>query len=469
MLFNSFDFLVFLIFVFLLFWSLPNSKKWILLLVSSYVFYMYWNPIYILLLLFTTFLDFYISLHLTSSINPNKSKKGLMLSLFLSLTILFSFKYIGFFLEISKELFKFFGVGYDIPEVSFILPMGISFYTFQSISYAIDVYRKKIKPETNFFLFSLYITYFPQLVAGPIERTQDLLPQLKNKHFKLTPDHIKIGLFYILWGLFLKSVIADNAALIVDSIYSDISNNSGGKLAYASFVFTFQIYTDFAGYSFMAIGISKLFDIQLMSNFKSPFLSESITEFWKRWHVSLSNWVRDYIYIPLGGNRIGKLRTYTNLFISFLIVGLWHGASFNFIIWGFLHGAMMVLERIFKLNIPTQYTVVRILKTVFTFSIVSLIFVSFRIKDVRELFLTYENIFTLEWRDLLFWFADNRYNYVFIGIGILVVVELYLKKKSLLKLTKASNFIFLPFCILLFFLIILTGRSEGAQFIYFQF
>ena len=469
MLFNSFDFLVFLIIVFTLFWIVSNNKKWILLLISSYVFYMYWNPIYILLLLFTTVLDFYISLYLTSNDNPKKSKKGLILSLIVSLTILFSFKYVGFFLEISEKVLVCFGINYRIPEISWILPMGISFYTFQSISYAVDVYRKKIKPETNFFLFSLYITYFPQLVAGPIERTQDLLPQLKNKHFKLSTENIKIGLFYILWGLFLKVVIADNAAVIVDSIYADITNISGGKLAYASFVFTFQIYSDFAGYSFMAIGISKLFDIQLMSNFNTPFLSESITEFWKRWHISLSKWVRDYIYIPLGGNRIGKLRNYANLFISFLIVGFWHGASFNFIIWGLLHGAMMVLERIFKLNIPTRFILVRIVKTVFTFSIVSLIFVSFRIKDMGELISIYESIFTLNWRDLLFWFADNRYNYVFIGITILVLVEFYLKKKSLLKLTKASNFIFFPFCIILFFLIILIGRSEGGQFIYFQF
>lgn len=469
MLFNSFDFFVFLVLVFISFWLLPNNKRWILLLLSSYVFYMYWNPIYILLLLLTTVLDFYISLHLTSSENSKTSRNGLILSLILSLTILFSFKYIGFFLLISKQVLALLGINYTVPEMSIILPMGISFYTFQSISYAIDVYRKEIKPETNFFMFSLFITYFPQLVAGPIERAQELLPQLKSKIFKLAISNIKIGLFYILWGLFLKIVIADNAAPIVDSIFTNFEGKTGGNLAYASILFTFQIYTDFAGYSFMAIGISKLFDIQLMSNFNSPLLSESITDFWRKWHISLSNWVRDYIYIPLGGNRVGKLRTYINLMVAFIIVGIWHGASYNFIIWGFLHGMMMVIERVFKLNITARYSIIRLIKTIVTFSIVMLIFISFRIENIHQLFTIYSKILTLNWSDLFFWLIDNRYNFVVIGIFILLCVELFVRKKSLLQLTKLPKYIFYPFCILLFFSIVFMGRSEGGQFIYFQF
>ena len=469
MLFNSFDFFLFLLFVFAIFWLLPNNKKWVLLLISSYVFYMYWNPIYILLLLLTTIIDFYISLYLTSSDNPKRSRKGIVLSLILGLAILFSFKYIGFFLLISQQVLALIGIDYVIPEMNILLPMGISFYTFQSISYAIDVYRKDIKPERNFFYFSLYITYFPQLVAGPIERASQLLPQLKKKQFNFTSNHLKIGIFYIVWGLFLKVVIADNAAFIVDSIFDNLEEKTGGNLAYGALLFTFQIYTDFAGYSFMAIGISKLFDIQLMANFNSPFLSESVSDFWKRWHISLSNWVRDYIYIPLGGNRKGAYRTYINLFIAFIIIGIWHGASYNFIIWGFLHGLVMVFERVFKLNITARFSLIRILKTVSTFLIITFIFISFRIENVHQLYTIYGRIFTLDWRDFLFFLSDNRYNFVFLGIFILLMVELYLKKRPLATLTKIPQYIFYPFCILLFFSIVFLGRAEGGQFIYFQF
>lgn len=469
MVFNSFDFVFFLILVFLLFWIVPNNKKWIILLLSSYFFYMYWNPIYILLLLVSTFIDFYISLYLTSSNNLFIRKVGLYLSVFLSLLILVSFKYLDFFLDLFKEITIFFGISLGVPHYNILLPMGISFYTFQSLSYVIDVYRKDISPEKNFFKFALYISFFPQLVAGPIERAKHLLPQLKKKVFTLKISNIKLGLFYILWGLFQKNVIADNSAFIVDSIFDNSVSQNGGALLYASILFSFQIYTDFAGYSNMAIGVARLFDIQLTTNFKSPFLAESVTEFWRRWHISLSVWIRDYIYIPLGGNRISKYRTYLNLIVVFVVIGIWHGASFNFIIWGLLHSIVLILERLFKFNNSTPFFIVRYLKIVLTFTIVSLIFISFRIKNIQFLLDIYYKIFYLNWRDFIFYLVDNYSNFAFIGILILLIIEFILKNRSVSCLLKMPKIFFYPFCFLLFFMIVLLSRSEGGQFIYFQF
>ena len=417
----------------------------------------------------STLIDYYLSLYLIGNDDPRKRKIGLGLNLVISLSVLFLFKYFSFFLQISEEVLALLGIKYQPPEYSILLPMGISFYTFQSISYAIDVYRKEIKPERNFFRFALFISFFPQLVAGPIERAKHLLPQLAKKIFVFSREHLKIGLLYILWGLFQKCVIADNCSYIVDSFFDNYSSYSGGALAYAAILFAFQIYTDFAGYSNMAIGIAKLFDVELITNFKTPFLAQSVTDFWRRWHISLSLWFRDYLYIPLGGNRLGRFRTYLNLFIVFIIVGIWHGASYNFIIWGLLHGVVLILERMLKVKSDSNFFLLRFFKVVITFSVVAFIFVSFRVHELQPLIHIYEKIIHLNLNDFLFWLVDNRFSFGFLGIYILVGVELYLKKASLTKLLTTPKFVLYPFCILLFFMLLLMGRSEGGQFIYFQF
>lgn len=469
MVFNSFEFASFLLIVFTLFWIIPAKFKWILLLIASWFFYMYWNPVYILLLVGSTLVDYFLSLYLTGTDKVRKRRVGLIINLTVNLLVLFSFKYYNFFLNISEEVLNAFGVAYDAPQSNFLLPLGISFYTFQSISYSIDVYRKEIQPERNFFRFALFISFFPQLISGPIERAKNLLPQLSKKIFHFSSDNFKIGLFYILWGLFQKCVIADNCSYIVDTYFDNPDSYSGGVLTYAALLFAFQIYTDFAGYSNMAVGIAKLFDIELMANFNTPYLSGSLTDFWRRWHISLSLWFRDYLYIPLGGNRLGAFRTYLNLFVVFSVVGIWHGASYNFILWGLMHGVVLIIERIFKIESTSRFFIIRFFKVIFTFSLVAFIFVAFRVHEMKPLLDIYSKMLTVDWRDFLFWMADNRFSFAFLGIYVLIAVEVYVGKKSLTKLLSLPAYVLYPFCMLIFFMILLMGRTEGGQFIYFQF
>lgn len=468
MVFNSFDFLLFFVIVFALFWSLPFRYRWILLLISSYFFYMYWNPVYGLLLLGSTSLDYFLAVHLTGSENPRKRRAGLYLSLTIHLTILFSFKYSQFFLDASSELLSLFNISYVPPELDILLPVGISFYTFQTLSYTIDVYRQEIQPEKSFGKFALFVSFFPQLVAGPIERAGDLLPQLKRQWFRFTSDHLRIGLIYCLWGFFMKVVVADNIADLVDPIYLNVHEQSSGALAYASILFSFQIYTDFAGYSYIALGIAKLLDFDLMLNFKFPFLTQSVTSFWRSWHISLSIWTRDYIYIPLGGKRRGKLLTYRNLMVVFLVIGLWHGASYNFIVWGFLHGLVMIIERFSGYNRDSS-GIIRYARYLINFVIVTLIFIPFRAATLDETVYIYKEIFQLNWRELYVFFADNRYSPALIGVVILMTAELILNRREISTVLHAPKIVRYPLYIFLFFAILLCGKSDGSQFIYFQF
>lgn len=254
------------------------------------------------------------------------------------------------------------------------------------------MYRKTIEPEKNLGKFALFVSFFPQLVAGPIERAKDLLPQINKKVHQFKYENIKIGVLYILWGLFQKVAIADNIAILVDKVYESPTSVDSGLLTYTCILFSFQIYTDFAGYSNMAIGIAKLFDYHLILNFKTPYLSSSVTSFWKKWHISLSNWVKDYIYIPLGGSRVAIPKIYLNLIITFLIVGLWHGASINFIFWGFLNGFFLILERIFKVRNDSKYLVINWIRTLFVFLLISLIWVPFRAQNLQDTFFIYKKI-----------------------------------------------------------------------------
>lgn len=468
MVFNSFDFLLFFVIVFILFWSVPHRLKWILLLLASYFFYMYWNPVYGLLLLGTTAIDYFLALHLTSSDDPRKRKSGLYFSLAIHLTILVSFKYSQFFLDASGELLGLFNVQYHPPELDILLPVGISFYTFQTLSYTIDVYRKHIEPERHFGQFALFVAFFPQLVAGPIERAGNLLPQFKKQKLSFTYDHLRVGMIYCLWGFFMKVVVADNIANPVDSIYANVGVQSGGALAYASILFSFQIYADFAGYSFIALGIAKLLDFDLMTNFKSPFLTQSLTSFWRSWHISLSIWTRDYIYIPLGGKKRGNLLRYRNLLIVFLVIGLWHGASYNFVVWGFLHGILLIIEKMTGYDRDSSGAV-KYLRYLVNFVVVTLIFIPFRADTLGETALIFEAFSRFQLADLYFFFAENRYTPAILGIFILVVLELILKRRPVTQLLAFSRPVRYPLYLFLLFMIILCGKSDGSQFIYFQF
>ena len=337
--FASIDFALFLPIVFALYWAIKSFEvQWqnVLLLIASYTFYAFWDWRFLGLIILSSFVDWNIGLLLKKVMKQTHRKWLLFASLFLNLGLLAFFKYFNFFLDSFVDSFQFFGQDLSIDRLKIILPVGISFYTFQTLSYTIDVYRRKLEPTTDLIAFFAFVSFFPQLVAGPIERATNLLPQfLKSRSFNY--HHAVDGLRQILWGLFKKVVIADNCAFFVDQIFSNSDQLSGSTLLIGAVLFSFQIYGDFSGYSDIAIGTSRLFGFNLMKNFAFPYFSRDIGEFWRRWHISLSTWFRDYLYIPLGGSRGSKWFNIRNIFIVFIVSGFWHGANWTFLAWGFLN------------------------------------------------------------------------------------------------------------------------------------
>lgn len=353
MLFNSIEFLLFLPVVFFFYWFVFNKNlksQNLLILVSSYVFYGWWDYRFLSLIFLSTIVDYIIGLNIFKQESLKKRKLLLYSSVFFNLSVLGFYKYYNFFVNSWVDLMSSFG--YEIHNgwtLNIILPVGISFYTFQTMSYTIDIYKKKLEPTKDFISFASFVSFFPQLVAGPIERASNLLPQiLKKRKFKY--ENGVQGLRLILWGMFKKVVIADSLAPIVDDIFNNYEDFGGGSLWLGAFYFSFQIYCDFSGYSDIAIGTSKLFGFELMSNFKFPYFSRNIGEFWRRWHISLSTWFRDYLYIPLGGSKKGKWKSIRNIFIIFLVSGFWHGANLTFIFWGLFHSILFLPSFIFKTN-----------------------------------------------------------------------------------------------------------------------
>ena len=314
-----------------------------LLLTASCIFYMYFVPVYIFILFFNILIDYWAALKISTSENKRTRKNLLALSIVANLGVLAVFKYFNFFIDNLSALEQFIGYESNFRYLALILPIGLSFYTFQSMSYTIEVYRKKQKPEKHFGIFALYVTFFPQLVAGPIERAQNMLHQYKTEQY-FDYNRVSSGLQQMLWGFFKKLVIADNLSVMVDAAYLNPAEQSGLTLLLATYFFAFQIYCDFSGYTDIAIGASKVLGFKLMDNFNVPYFSASIKEFWSRWHISLSTWFRDYLYIPLGGNRVKFARWQLNLLITFVISGLWHGAAWTFVIWGFLHGMYLIVS-----------------------------------------------------------------------------------------------------------------------------
>ncbi len=355
MLFNSIEFLIFFPIVVLVYFILPDKIKSLWLLVASYYFYMCWNAKYALLILASTIIT-YISGLLIEKIKHSDYavSKQIVLkkwvvagSFIINLGILFYFKYTNFAIDIVKKVFARAHIELNAPVFDIILPVGISFYTFQALSYTMDVYRDEIYAEKNFFRYALFVSFFPQLVAGPIERSKNLLKQLSVPK-KFSFENMREGLLLMLWGFFLKLVLADRIAIFVDTVYGDYTIYSGMYLIVATMLFAVQIYCDFAGYSTIAMGAAKILGIQLMENFDAPYLSTSVADFWRRWHISLTSWFKDYLYIPLGGSRKGKWRKYLNKMVVFLVSGLWHGAQFSFVAWGGLNGLYQVIGEILQ-------------------------------------------------------------------------------------------------------------------------
>ena len=464
MIFNSLDFIVFFIFFSLGFFSIKPKYRWFLLLIASYFFYMYWKWEFIFLIIFSTLTDFYCGLKMSQKILKREKKVYLLLSLVTNLGLLFFFKYFNFFtdsiLSISGNIYE---------PLNIILPMGISFYTFQTMAYSIDVYKGKVQAETHLGKFALYVSFFPQLVAGPIERAEKLLPQFQNNTNKLSFNNLISGITQILFGLYKKVVVADLIAIYVQSIYGNYELYTGFTLLFATYLFAIQIYCDFSGYSDIAIGSARILGYDLMENFKTPYFSKSITEFWRRWHISLSSWLRDYLYINLGGNRKGRILTYRNLMITMLLGGLWHGASWNFVIWGFLHGLYLGLERVFNFPsyIDSKSTITKIISGVITFNLVSLAWIFFRAENFTNAIGIISRIFESDY----FLNIKIQDSNIFISIIINVVVFLILEK-VISKFNQSKNFnnLYTPLLhVLLIILIVLFGVNEGAQFIYFQF
>jgi D-alanyl-lipoteichoic acid acyltransferase DltB (MBOAT superfamily) len=346
MLFNSFEFLLFFPIVTFLYFVIPYKLRWALLLLASCVFYAFFKWEYIFILLFTIVIDYFAGIWIDKTQGVMR-KWALAISLVANIGVLALFKYYYFILDnVNSLTFRINGSHYD-PLWHFILPIGLSFHTFQAMSYTIEVYRGNQKVERNFGIYALYVMFYPQLVAGPIERPQNVLYQFYEKH-NFDYERVKSGLRLILWGMFKKVVIADNLSVFVDKVYGDLGQYQGAPLVVATLFYAIQIYCDFSGYSDIALGTARTMGFKLMKNFDRPYYAKSISEFWKRWHISLSTWFRDYLYIPLGGNRVSSSRKYFNLFFVFLISGLWHGPSWNFVIWGALHGFYQIIGQLTK-------------------------------------------------------------------------------------------------------------------------
>lgn len=347
MTFNSIDFILFLIAVVVVYYLIPNNRvRKIFLLAASYYFYCCWNVAFLVVLLLVTLLSYGTGLCYRND-GSKRDRKVMVVSIVLLLCPLVCFKYLDFFFRSFGDLVSLVGCRMQVPQFKLLLPVGISYYSFMSISYVVDVYKQKIAPERDALDYALFLGFFPQITSGPIGRAPLLLPQLKEKH-PLLYENIASGCKMMLWGFFMKMVVADRAGIYVDTIFGNYAQRNGSSLMLATFMYTIQIYCDFAGYSMIAMGAAKTMGYELINNFQRPYFAKSVGEFWRRWHISLSTWFRDYVYIPLGGNRRGKGRMYLNLLIVFLVSGLWHGAGYTFVVWGLLHAIALIIDKATK-------------------------------------------------------------------------------------------------------------------------
>lgn len=389
MIFNSFIFWGFFAVVLLLYWRLPLRGQNQLLLLASYIFYGYWDWRYLGLLAASTVVDYYVGYYLVRIDDAHKRKLLITVSIVMNLTFLGFFKYFGFFVDSFADLLRTLGFEPHLPVLQIVLPVGISFYTFQSMAYTIDVYRGVTKPAGSLFNFALFVAYFPQLVAGPIERSNELLPQLENER-RLRQGDFAEGLYHILLGLFKKVIVADNLAPIANRVFeTPAADLTGTEMLVGVYAFAFQIYGDFSGYSSIAQGVSKWLGIDLSYNFRMPYFARSPSEFWQRWHISLSQWLRDYLYIPLGGNRRGPTRTYINLFLTMLLGGLWHGASWTFVAWGAWHGLLLIAYRLVGTETfekPSSSIAAAALQMVAMFHFVCIGWIFFRAESIGQAF-----------------------------------------------------------------------------------
>lgn len=497
MLFNSVDFLVFFPIVTLIYFLIPHKIRYLWLLVCSYYFYMCWNAMYALLLFASTMITWVSGLAIAAAAKKEtedptrlRSRGIVAISLILNLTLLFFFKYSNFVIENLNSLLAYTGVSLRVPKLDLLLPVGISFYIFQALSYTIDVYRGDVQVEKNPLRYMVFVSFFPQLVAGPIERSSRLLGQFYEKH-RFSYDRMVRGLMMMLWGYFQKMVVADRLSVLVDQVFNYSSYYAGFEILVGAVFFAFQIYCDFAGYSTIAIGAAQVMGFDLMENFRRPYLAVSVADFWRRWHISLTSWFRDYLYIPLGGNRKGKLAKYRNIMVVFLSSGLWHGANWTYVIWGGLNGLFQIIGAETKklrstvksfLGIRDNSGSGRLLSMIVTFLLVDFTWIFFRaatledaVTVIRQLFSSFNpwvlfdgTLYTLGLSMIDFWVG-------IVAIATILAVDVLHERGVRIRewiLNQNLLFRWMVYFLAIFTILIFGfygPNYDAAQFIYFQF
>lgn len=493
--FTSFNFLMFFLIISTLYFIIPYKFRWFWLLISSYFFYMSTNPKYVILIATSTIITYLSGLLIENANKISNEKRAIKLKKFWviasfssNLGILFLFKYYNFFNDSLVRVLNIFGISIHMPSFRYLLPLGISFYTLQALSYTVDVYRKDVVAEKNLGKLALFVSFFPQVVAGPIEKSKNMLHQFDEEHV-FDYHRVKNGLLLILWGVFVKIVVADRLALLVNTVYSNPNNYKGFAILIATVFFTFQIYLDFMSYSDMARGAAEVLGFKVTNNFKQPYLSKSIKEFWSRWHISLTNWFKDYLYFPLGGNRRGKLRTYYNVMIVFLVSGLWHGATTNFIIWGGLHGFYQITAYLLKplkeraiktFKIRTEVFSFKLLQVLITFMLVNFAWIFFRASSFSSAITIIKNSFYFNpWILLngsIFKLGLDSKDFLIgiIGVALVITVDMMQRIKNVRIQLSKQNIMFRWFTYVVAVLVILVFGMYGPgysmqQFIYSQF
>ncbi len=495
MLFNSFDFFCFFPIVTCIYFLLPHRYRWLLLLISSCFFYMSFIPIYILILFFTIIIDYFAGILIEKS-HTTWRKFFLALSIISNVSILCFFKYFNFFNNNMSLFLSLFKIDNPIPGLSIILPIGLSFHTFQAMSYVIEVYKGTQLAVRHLGIYALYVMFYPQLVAGPIERPQNLLPQF-YAHHKFNYLMFTDGLKLMCWGFFKKLVIADRLCLFVSPVYANPRDFQGISFIFSTVLFAFQIYCDFSGYSDIAIGAAQVMGFKLMQNFDRPYLSTSISEFWRRWHISLTTWFKDYVYIPLGGNRGAFYRRYLNLLLVFFLSGLWHGASWTFVIWGGINGVYLIFGALTKsirnkivnhIGLTKFPKIYRFVQTITTFCLICFSWIFFRAESVSDAFYISKNLFVGVGNWLYNFFthlthsSSGKIEPLLIGnfpstlvialcsLVLLILIELMQQTQNIIDLLRDKN-IFVRWCIYyaIVLIILIFGVYSNAKFIYFQF
>jgi len=488
-LFNSLEFLIFFPIVTLVYFLIPQKYRYLWLLGASYYFYSCWNAQYALLMATSTVITYLSGIFIDKAKTERGRKLSVAVSFILNLAILFYFKYFYFTMDNINMVRGLLGLSELEAKFDVILPVGISFYTFQALSYTMDVYRKEITPEKNILRYALFVSFFPQLVAGPIERSKNLLTQLRDEH-KFNYLRARNGLLVMLWGFFLKLVIADRAAILVNTVYDRYTEFGGAVLLLATICFAIQIYCDFASYSLIAKGAAKVMGFELMDNFRQPYFSTSIAEFWRRWHISLSSWFKDYLYIPLGGNRKGAFRKYFNLMVVFLVSGLWHGASWNFVVWGFLHGLYQIFGGITlkarmrfseMLRIKRSWKIYKFFQQLITFSLVTFGWIFFRSEGVTQTVVIIKNIFKnfnpVALYENFSGLGLNLQNLIVLLVSVFILIFVSAKENKGVavfdRVEKMHLLIRWPIYYALIFIVLIFGiygpGFAASQFIYFQF